>query len=100
MASRWDQRKNRTIGTKEDVRIINNFLDQQIRKIENLAESLQNKGIPISAQNLMDYYKGKSLNSTQILAEFQNIMMNCMHLFPQEKLRKEHMIDMLLQVRM
>ena len=71
MASRWDQRKNRAIGTKEDVRIINNFLDQQIRKIENLAESIQNKGIPISAQNLMDYYKGKSLNSTQILAEFQ-----------------------------
>lgn len=71
IASRWNQRKNRAIGTKEDVRIINNFLEQQIRKIENLAESLQNKGIPISAQNLMDYYKGKSLNSTQILAEFQ-----------------------------
>ncbi|MFZ4263717.1 site-specific integrase [Sphingobacterium sp. HJSM2_6] len=70
-ASRWDQGKNRAIGTKEDARKINNYLDFIIRKIEVLAEELQRNGRNITAQTIIDSYNGKNSNYNLILAEFQ-----------------------------
>ena len=69
--SRWDQGNNRAIGTREDARTINKYLDQVIRKIENLTQKLQLNEIPITAQTLINSYNGKSSNSNLILDEFQ-----------------------------
>ncbi|MFD2968853.1 site-specific integrase [Sphingobacterium bambusae] len=69
-ATRWNQKKERALGTKEDARTINAYLDDQIKKVEKLATVIEDKGIPLTSQILMDSYTGNNLISTKVLDEF------------------------------
>ncbi|WP_026707150.1 Arm DNA-binding domain-containing protein [Flavobacterium frigidarium] len=61
--SRWDQKLERAIGTKEDAKSIDMFLESLAMKInEYKTESMYN-GKQITAQKVMDYILGKCYES-------------------------------------
>lgn len=68
--SRWDQKMERAIGTKEDAKSLNFFLDSLVNKVNNRRTELLNNNVPITAEGLMDYVRGKTISRVQVLQEF------------------------------
>lgn len=69
--SRWDQKLERAIGTKEDAKSINFFLESLTLKInEYKTENIYN-GKLITSQKVMDYILGKNAARAKVLEEFQ-----------------------------
>lgn len=69
--SRWDQKLERAIGTKEDAKSINMFLESLTLKInEYKTENIYN-GKLITSQKIMDYLLGKNAARVKVLEEFQ-----------------------------
>lgn len=69
--TRWDQESERAVGTKEDARSLNFFLDSLESKINRFRTELMNKGVTISAQRVIDFAKGNDQSRTKVLEEFQ-----------------------------
>lgn len=69
--SRWDQKTERAIGTKEDARSVNYYLQSLTRQINNYKTELFNKNIPITAQRIIDHIKGNDLSRVTVVSEFQ-----------------------------
>lgn len=70
-ASRWNQKIERAIGTKEDAKSINFFIESLKRKIDDYKTQLINRNIPITSKHLIDYILGKTVANTKVLEEFQ-----------------------------
>jgi len=70
-ASRWDQKKERATGNKEDARTTNFFLEMLQIKIQQYRNELMYSGQAITSQKLMDYVWGRSASRATIMEEFQ-----------------------------
>jgi integrase len=69
--SRWDQKLERAIGSKEDAKSINFFLDSLILKINQYKTENIYNGKLITAQKVMDYILGKNAARAKVVEEFQ-----------------------------
>lgn len=69
--TRWDQEAERAIGTKEDARALNYFLDSLTTKINQYKTDLLNQDITITSQLIADYVGGKTISKVKVLEEFQ-----------------------------
>nr|WP_245576074.1 site-specific integrase [Flavobacterium frigidarium] len=69
--SRWDQKLERAIGTKEDAKSINMFLESLTLKINEYKTENMYNGKVITAQKVMDYILGKNAARVKVLEEFQ-----------------------------
>ena len=70
--NRWDQKAERAIGSKEDARTLNFFLDSLTSRINQQRTDLMNNGITITAERLMDFVQGKTISKAKVLEEFQS----------------------------
>lgn len=68
--NRWDQKEGKAIGTKEDARTLNTFLESLTTKINGFKTELFNKGIPVSAVDLINFVNGRSVRRNKVLEEF------------------------------
>lgn len=69
--SRWDQKKERAIGTKEDAKTLNFFLDSFVNGILNYRTELLNNNKAVSTQRLMDFVFGRNGSRVKVLEEFR-----------------------------
>lgn len=69
--SRWDQKLERAIGSKEDAKSINFFLDALTLKINEYKTENMYSGKLITSQKVMDYILGKNAARAKVLEEFQ-----------------------------
>jgi integrase len=69
--SRWDQKTERATGNKEDARMLNQFLDSLLAKINQYKNELIYNEHSVTAQKLMDYVLGKAVSKAKVLEEFQ-----------------------------
>lgn len=70
-STRWDQKIERAIGTKEDARSLNFFLDSLILKVNEYKTEIMYSGKPITSEKVMDYVLGKITPRVKLLEEFQ-----------------------------
>jgi hypothetical protein len=70
-AERWDQKLGRAMGTKEDAKVLNAYLDSKEAQVYNARLALINESMPITAQDIFDRIDGKGLGKTTVLEEFQ-----------------------------
>ncbi|WP_160139637.1 site-specific integrase [Chryseobacterium sp. c4a] len=68
---RWDQKEGKAIGTKEDARALNTFLESLTTKINSHRTELMNNDIPISSIDLINFVNGKYRARNKVLEEFQ-----------------------------
>ncbi|MBL3545964.1 site-specific integrase [Chryseobacterium sp. KMC2] len=68
---RWDQKEGKAIGTKEDAKTLNTFLESLTTKINRHRTELMNNDIPISSIDLINYVNGKYRSRNKVLEEFQ-----------------------------
>jgi hypothetical protein len=69
--SRWDQKLERAIGSKEDAKSINFFLDALTLKINEYKTENMYSGKLITSQKVMDYILGKNAARAKVLEEFE-----------------------------
>lgn len=70
-SSRWNQKNEKAIGTKEDAKALNYFLDSLRRKVDDYKIQLINRNISITSKLLIDYVLGNTVANTKVLEEFQ-----------------------------
>jgi len=68
---RWDQKTERAIGTKEDAKTLNFFLDSLVTKISQCKTELLNNDRTITSQKIIDNVLGKIAPKAKVLEEFQ-----------------------------
>lgn len=68
--NRWEQRTERAIGTKEDARTLNHYLDTLTSKVKQYATELLYGKKPITTKKLMDFVNGKIAPKIKVLEEF------------------------------
>ncbi|MEY8758996.1 phage integrase SAM-like domain-containing protein [Chryseobacterium tongliaoense] len=68
---RWNQKEEKAIGTKEDAKELNFFLDSLRTKINSHRTELLNNDKPITAVDLIDFVNGKYKCQNSVLEEFQ-----------------------------
>ncbi|GEN66136.1 phage integrase SAM-like domain and Arm DNA-binding domain-containing protein [Chryseobacterium rhizosphaerae] len=68
---RWNQKIERAVGTKEDAKSLNHFLDSLIVGLNNFKNKLSNNYESITALKLIEYIQGKSFQKAKVLEEFQ-----------------------------
>ncbi|MFD2966197.1 site-specific integrase [Sphingobacterium bambusae] len=83
-SSRWDNRKERAIGQREDARTVNNFVDNLLLKINTYRNDIQSKGGAVTAEMVVDFLNGNAKRTTTVLEEFQKHNDEMLALVPQE----------------
>lgn len=68
---RWSQQDERAVGTKEDAKSLNFFLDSITKKIHDIKTEILLSGKPISSIKIMDQVLGRSAPKTKVLEEFK-----------------------------
>ncbi|WP_433780506.1 site-specific integrase [Flavobacterium anhuiense] len=68
---RWSQQDERAVGTKEDAKSLNFFLDSITKKIHDIKTEILLSGKPISSIKIMDQVLGRSASKTKVLEEFK-----------------------------
>ncbi|MGE8534452.1 MAG: phage integrase SAM-like domain-containing protein, partial [Chryseobacterium sp.] len=68
---RWDQKEGKAIGTKEDAKTLNAFLESLTTKINSHRTELMNNGTPITSIDLINFVNGKYKPRNKVLEEFQ-----------------------------
>lgn len=68
---RWDQKECKAVGTKEDAKTLNLFLESLTTKINNHRTELMNNAIPITSVDLINFVNGKYKARNKVLEEFQ-----------------------------
>ncbi|MBO9676391.1 MAG: site-specific integrase [Sphingobacteriaceae bacterium] len=68
---RWDQDQGKAIGTKEDARTLNLYIDALTTKINLYKTELINSGQTISAIGIISFVKGETISKAKVLEEFQ-----------------------------
>jgi len=71
-ASRWDQKTERAIGTKEDAKALNFFLDSLLMKVNECKTELLYSGKPVTSEKIMDYILGRLTPRVKVLEEFES----------------------------
>jgi integrase len=71
-ASRWDQKTERAIGTKEDAKALNFFLDSLLMKVNECKSELLYSGKPVTSEKIMDYILGRLTPRIKVLEEFES----------------------------
>lgn len=71
-ATRWNQKAERAIGSKEDAKSINYFLDTLSTRISNYRTELINNDQTITSQKLIDFVRGKNVSKVKVLEEFRD----------------------------
>ncbi|WET03337.1 site-specific integrase [Flavobacterium sp. YJ01] len=69
--TRWDQKGERAVGTKEDAKSLNFFLDSLTIKINEIKTEMMYSGKSISAEKIMDQILGRTAPKIKVLEEFQ-----------------------------
>lgn len=70
--TRWDQKAERAIGTKEDSKIINFFLTAIETKVNQYRNDLLYAEHPITSQKIIDFIMGRLVPKVKVLEEFLN----------------------------
>lgn len=68
---RWNKKTERAIGTKEDAKSLNFFLDSLTAKIHEIKSEIMYTGKPITSQKIMDHVMGRITPRAKVLEEFQ-----------------------------
>jgi len=68
---RWDQKTERAVGTKEDAKSLNYFLDSLTFKIHEIKTEIFYTGKPLTTEKVMDYILGRVTPRVKVLEEFQ-----------------------------
>ncbi|MFA9193417.1 site-specific integrase [Flavobacterium sp. FBOR7N2.3] len=68
---RWNQKTERAVGTKEDAKSLNFFLDSLTTKIHEIKTEIMYTGKPITSQKIMDHVMGRITPRARVLEEFQ-----------------------------
>jgi len=69
--TRWDQKMERAVGSKEDAKSLNFFLDSLTLKINGIKTEMMYSGKSITAEKVMDQVLGKNAPKAKVLEEFQ-----------------------------
>ncbi|MBZ4033850.1 site-specific integrase [Flavobacterium sp. 17A] len=69
--SRWDQKTERAVGSKEDAKSLNFFLDSLTIKINEIKTEMLYSGKHITAEKIMDQILGRTAPKIKVLEEFQ-----------------------------
>lgn len=69
--TRWNQKTEKAIGTKEDARALNSFLETLTTKINNFKTDLLNSDVPLSSVDLINFVSGNYKKRNTVLEEFQ-----------------------------
>ncbi|GIQ60934.1 transposase [Flavobacterium collinsii] len=69
--TRWDQKTERAVGTKEDAKSLNYFLDSLTLKVNEIKTEMMYSGKSITAEKIMDHVLGKVKPKVKVLEEFQ-----------------------------
>jgi len=69
--NRWNQKAERAIGSKEDARALNYFLDTLVSGIHQCKTELLNKGKTITTQRIMDFVQGNDRSRAKLVEEFK-----------------------------
>lgn len=67
---RWDGKSERAIGTKEDARALNSFIDTMIMKINQFKMDLMYTEKTITSQRIIDFILGRVVSKALLLEEF------------------------------
>ncbi|RYJ44319.1 site-specific integrase [Flavobacterium beibuense] len=67
---RWDAKRERAVGTKEDAKTLNHFLDTMEMKINKFKTDLMYTEKSISAERIMDFVLGRMTSKATLLDEF------------------------------
>ncbi|MFD2938543.1 site-specific integrase [Flavobacterium notoginsengisoli] len=68
---RWNQKNERAVGTKEDAKSLNFFLDSLTTKIHDIKTEILYSGKPVTSQKIMDHVMGRITPRIKVLEEFQ-----------------------------
>ncbi|WP_412468810.1 site-specific integrase [Pedobacter sp. KLB.chiD] len=68
---RWDQQSARAIGSKEDARTVNTYLDELVVRINQFRTSTLREGKTITSSCIIDFVNGKTVSKMKVLEEFQ-----------------------------
>ncbi|SEW26017.1 Site-specific recombinase XerD [Chryseobacterium wanjuense] len=68
---RWDQKVQRAIGTKEDARTLNFYLDSVVNKVSNFITKEENLNKIITSRCVINYINGNDESTVKVLEEFQ-----------------------------
>ncbi|TPG38410.1 site-specific integrase [Flavobacterium pectinovorum] len=68
---RWDQKTERAVGTKEDAKSLNYFLDSLTFKIHEIKTQILYSGKPLTTEKVMDHVLGRVTPRVKVLEEFQ-----------------------------
>ncbi|WP_347052287.1 site-specific integrase [Flavobacterium olei] len=69
--SRWDQKMERAVGSKEDAKSLNFFLDSLTLKINEIKTEMMYSRKSITTEKVMDQVLGKNAPKVKVLEEFQ-----------------------------
>lgn len=69
--ARWDQKTERAIGSKEDAKSLNFFLDSLTLKIHEIKTEILYSGKPLTTEKVMDHILGRVTPRIKVLEEFQ-----------------------------
>ncbi|OXA99004.1 recombinase [Flavobacterium plurextorum] len=69
--SRWDQKAERAVGTKEDAKSLNFFLDSLTLKINEIKTEMMYSRKSITAEKIMDHILGRVTPKVKVLEDFQ-----------------------------
>jgi integrase len=83
-AERWDPKKERATGTKEDARVTNFFLNTLVTKINQYKNDLMYSERTITSQKLMDFVLGKVVSKAKLMDEFHLHNEEMLALVPKE----------------
>ncbi|MBS7231347.1 site-specific integrase [Flavobacterium psychroterrae] len=70
-ANRWEQKTGRAIGTKEDAKCLNFFLNSLELKIRKFADHLLDKQESLTSVKLINFVLGKTKQKNTVMQEFQ-----------------------------
>lgn len=81
---RWNQKLERSTGTKEDAKAVNLFLDSLTAKVNQYRTNLMLEGETITAQKLIDFILGKTVSKAKVMEEFSLHNSEVLALVPKE----------------
>lgn len=70
--TRWNQKTERAIGSKEDARSLNYFIESLQTRIANYRTGLINNNQTITAQKLIAFVKGEHVSKATLLEELKS----------------------------
>lgn len=66
-SERWNSKSGRSIGTKEDSRSLNSFLDQLRNMVYDAHGTLLKSGHQITADSIRNIFKGREVKSQSLI---------------------------------